>query len=374
MMKRAMVTALVRQSTADKARSRHSRAGQGGFTMVEMLVAMAIFSIILAGIYRAYSVQLGHLTREYKSADTEIELDIARGIIERDLLMAGFALADNSGELPAEGTNGTPDTLVLRGTELGLASRGVKGWAVVDTVDPAGITPTTFLTFNDPREDLRAGDTVIIMEPTERNLKNKGGVTLFKYHGPNNFLTYPASADPGTKLADVIKQDDLIYGLGMDPGASQTYYAAKYYLATPATRPVDWAPDTFYLARAESDTAATPTEDATNDPKILGRVLDFQVAFGLDTDKNGEVDLWDNGGASQANAMGIDDYREKVKLVRAFVLVQSGSKDSSYTYPSATVRVGDSGDGIGRDITLTDEQRRYRWKVLSLRIAPRNIE
>jgi len=91
------------------------------------------------------------------------------------------------------------------------------------------------------------------------------------------------------------------------------------------------------------------------------------------------IDVWDNGGTI-ALTYGNDVLKSRVKQVRIYVLVQSGNRDPDYTYANPdnqdnpdTIRVGDGTLGTGRDIKLTPEQRHYRWRVLSLSIAPRNL-
>ncbi|HKK00733.1 MAG TPA: prepilin-type N-terminal cleavage/methylation domain-containing protein, partial [Desulfuromonadales bacterium] len=66
-----------------------------GFTLVEILIALAVFSIILTGFFSAYLSQLKHTTYETRGAESEIELGIAKGVLQRDLELAGYGLADD---------------------------------------------------------------------------------------------------------------------------------------------------------------------------------------------------------------------------------------------------------------------------------------
>lgn len=128
------------------------------------------------------------------------------------------------------------------------------------------------------------------------------------------------------------------------------------------------APGTSNLLRAESRTSAAPTGGT---PVMAC----LQVAIGLDTDEDGAIDDWDNGGAKAA-LYDSRQLRKNLKQVRLYALVQSGGRDADYTWPSAKIRVGEGtlgAGGTGRDVTLTAAQRKYRWRMLTMKITPRNI-
>ena len=171
----------------------------------------------------------------------------------------------------------------------------------------------------------------------------------------------------------------VVYGINHSgtTEATQPYYAVRYYLG--GTRPTLCAPDTQNLLRAESRTDAAP---ADGEP-MLNCVLDFQVALGLDTDEDGTIDSWDNGGVT-AQGYASKDLNKRLKQVRAYALVQAGNRDQGYTYSNPDpayastpdkIRVGDlylKNGATGRDVQLTPEQRKYRWKVVTFAVTPRN--
>ncbi len=49
-----------------------------GFTLVELVVVLGIFSIVMAAIYVGYSVQLRQGVTEYRLSSSEMELQIAK--------------------------------------------------------------------------------------------------------------------------------------------------------------------------------------------------------------------------------------------------------------------------------------------------------
>ncbi len=98
----------------------------------------------------------------------------------------------------------------------------------------------------------------------------------------------------------------------------------------------------------------------------------MQVAFGLDADENGTIDLWDNGGTAAAG-YDIQSLEKRLKQVRVYLLMQNSKRDQSYTFPQASVRVGEAALGTGDNIALTAEQRKYKWKLLTYSETPRNL-
>ncbi len=344
--------------------------GQKGFTIIELLVVMAIFGIMMTGILDAYLSQMTHNSREYRIAEAEIELEVAKQIIEEDLQAAGFGLAEDYGAtgfdpkpIKVTNSNNAPDELFIMGTPLGLEYVTSRAWSYMATSAPA------FRTWGDAREDLQANDRVIIISPDTKKLLTEtvagSEQWLFKYNGSGANLTTIASAatysspDVGT----------VAYGLYPATGTAndltaRPYYTGRYYLGD--TAPAACAPGTRNLLRGESVTSETPDGSGQ---ALLSCVLDFQVAVALDTNDDGTLEP-DNGGTTAAG-MDLKDLNDFLKQIKVYLLVQNGRQDPDYTYPLATVRVGE-GTTIGRDVTLTAAQRKYRWKLVTLNVTPRN--
>lgn len=77
---------------------RSTTSGQG-FTLVELLVAMAIGTIVLASIYGAYLVQQRHYIAQSQVAEMQQNIRAGMNLITRDIRMAGY---DPSGEANAK--------------------------------------------------------------------------------------------------------------------------------------------------------------------------------------------------------------------------------------------------------------------------------
>ena len=358
---------------------------QRGFSLIEILVTMAIFSVLMTGVFRAYFSQLDHTTREYRLAESEIEQTIAKRIIEQDMLMSGYGLADDYGSLtfdpmPVTVVNGsgTSDELIVRGTSLGIQGREGRAWSYIETFN-SGTGSISFRDdWEDTRELLTSGNRVILLEPSSKKLltQNDSGGTerwLYSFTGTTSNVTLvspPASsaaafADPQVGV--------LVYGLytnSSHDAAAQPYFSTRYYLG--GTSPAGCAPGTLSLERTESverDVPAAPSDSVT---PMLTCVLDFQVALGLDTDEDGDVDNWDNGGAV-ASGYDREQLNKRLKRIKVFYLVQNGHRDEDYTFPATDSKVWVGEGSLGREVTLTAEQLKYRWRLVSLSVQPRNV-
>jgi prepilin-type N-terminal cleavage/methylation domain-containing protein len=362
-----------------------------GVTLVELLVTLAIFSVVIAGVYAVYTTQIRHSTREYILAESEMELMIAKTIIERDIMMAGYGIADDynglvffpsfvpigatdnispgatanplGGSYPTTGLTGA-DSLYLAGTALGIYSRAAQRWTYIKDV-----APVDFNVWGDAREDLQSDDRVIYMDPNTRAIITDQATWRFVYPSTPAFQ---ASEGKGV----------LVYGISRPPQSGEPeiprpYYIVQYRLGGfPADMPVICSRGTRSLQRVEMS-------DGESIEPLLACVRDFQVSFGIDTDDNGTIDTWDpiNTGNFQTDTYDLKTLKRRLKQVRVYILVQAGNRDPDYTYsnpddPSRpnTIRVGDSILGTGRNIALTAEQRRYRWRVMTISVTPRNVK
>lgn len=373
-----------------------------GFSLVELLVAMAIFSLLMAVAMSAFLTQVKRTGREYKSASTEMESQIFRNLLVRDLGMGGFGLADDYGPITTaaslqpplapmastaaySGTNGDPDTLYIRGTSLGINSGSPHGWSYAD---PGG----TFPPWRDVREDLQTNadakdaDTVVIVEPTAKQIFTvvDGGNTYwrFRFNGEGNPLTtVPGGIEvnaPGTEPD--VPSGNLLYGINRaydqtvvdsaNNPAQLPYYVVSYHLAASANTEDRCAPGNLRrLLRKESITQNLPTAGDA----VASCVLAFDVVFGLDTNEDGHVNLWEVVGGPVAATYNNKLLQKRLKQVRAYILLQADNQDKDYFYPDSQIRVGDADIGdIGRDQPLTDAQRHYRWKLVTVGVTPRN--
>lgn len=368
-----------------KVKTMRQLLNEKGVTLTELLVVLGIFAIIMSGFFAAYIVQIRNMTKEYKIGESDVEFEVGKSIIERDLIQAGYGFADDyqgvvaAALLPLNGTNDndnkTPagetfDTITVRGTGVGRFSSATTRWSYYRVVGTDQLYRIWVGIGTD--ENILLNSRIIFMEPSLKQLMVVAGnwfsTVTVEEHSP---IT-PSSVEPW-----------IIYGLDSNNPATPLY-AVRYYLGGAA--PAGCAPNTLNLIRAESNTVLGAPVGTT---PILSCVRNFQVAFGLDTDQDSDktINCWDNGGTVAA---GYDKKTliRRLRQIRIYALVQVGNRDPEFSYanpdpPPATtpqtIRVGDlnltacGGGGVGLNITLAGEELQYRWKVITLNIKPRNL-
>jgi len=369
---------------------------ENGVTLIELMMVLLIFGVVMAGLYSAYSVSLKQTGQEFRLAESEMELQIAKTLLERDLAMAGHGLADDyaglgfdpKGVLATEGTGtGSNDTLTLTGIALGRESRASQAWSYVTLATNYTTSVSEFASWTDTRENPRSQDRIIYIDPSEKKiLASPAGSENTTTHKRWLFVYPPPTAGAAGNEPDNVQAGTIAYGLHSEPSGTTgnsdiPYYIVDYTLG--GTKPDICAEASKSLLRAENRMSAKPNSGQP----LLNCVLDFQVALGLDTDENGTMDCWDNGGVT-TSAYTFAQIRKRLKQVKTYVLVQEGKKDPDFTYSnpdpamSSTpdkIRVGDinlspcSGTEVGSVVQLTAEQRHYHWRVLSSTVATRNI-
>lgn len=108
---------------------------QNGFSLIELMVAMAISGIVLAGIYGAYQDQLRTSVTQQRIVDMNQNLRTAVLIMERDLRMGG---ANPTGDAPAGFITATANNLVFAMDDGGTDNVVGNSNAIDDGIDNDG--------------------------------------------------------------------------------------------------------------------------------------------------------------------------------------------------------------------------------------------
>ncbi len=74
---------------------KHILQNQKGFTMVELLVALAIFSVVIVGVIEVFGNSYKSYVVQDEIADLQQNLRMARSMIEQDLRMTGSGIGDS---------------------------------------------------------------------------------------------------------------------------------------------------------------------------------------------------------------------------------------------------------------------------------------
>lgn len=405
-----------------------------GFTLVEMIVAMAVFIFVIMIATDAFNLIIVQASKLIQSEESNIEGMVGLEQFRHDLQQAGFGLPyafvnsdgsasasdpvyEEAANAPASSYNDAPsripraftsgnnlsgvgtivngsDYLVIRGTSVARSNASQK-WTYM-TYSSATPTPRTWQSAS---ENIPESAWVIVLRRTFSNgryvnqlvLDPDESVNSNLYFGVNYFASGFAPSGTGTYPFNPASPNDIyfIYGIDEDD-IRMPFNRTDYFVSRPTTAnsmPAMCAPSTgiLYKGTINQDGGAT-----NYSLPLMDCIADMQVIYGWDlknagSDGNdGIIDTYSNadgsaaiGEASNADvaaAMGsAETLRNSLKLVKIFVLAQNGKMDRNYTSP-ATYALFDTGEtSLGHTYTLSSAMRNYRWKVYRIVARPKNL-
>ncbi|MCL4491598.1 MAG: PilW family protein [Nitrospirae bacterium] len=376
---------------------------QAGFSIIELLIVMALFVVVLAITTTTSTTILRQSTQQAKVAETQMESIVGLEMLRLDIGQAGYGLpwsysgaltgyteASSSPSSSYNDTSTTPpraivggndlttfvinnsDYLVIKSTISGM-NDAAKKWSYIVT----GTTTQTWGT-----DDLSSSDRIIAVRPTV------GDTTIRQ-------LVLDSSSNFSTTYSTLsnlpVQASDLIYGVDSNSTLSVPFNRADYYVKRPSTgMPSQCNPSTGILYKATLNQNGINGGGLSELP-LLDCVADMQVVFTLDMNDDGVAGTFSNPdgstvtgseGASVASVQSTlgaaDMLRKRLKEVRVYILVHEGQQDINYTYPNITVTLGDSTwpEGVKKTFilaTMGGNWQNYRWKVHTLVVKPKNL-
>lgn len=409
---------------------------QAGFTLVELLITMAVFVFVIAAATSLFVPLLTQFKQQSKMAETNIEGVVGLDIMRRDIEHAGYGLPWNipSGTTYSEASSTTPcgtanpstyndstanppravvsgnnnctngsDYLVIKAVNVATNDPSSKWTELVYAtacVSPYSNFATNVCkrTWSSSNDDLLNSDYVVVISPgtpsttTERLLQaNSGAYTGSTLTGINTSWLPTSSVD----------NIRFVYGLMSSGNAPlRPFNRADYYISTSSgTVPQRCAPNTGVLQKATMDYAGGFTQ-----LPLLDCVADMQVVYQLAMNADPKTCIGTVGTQSNANGSTVTSsesatsatvqatladaslLRCRLKEVRVYVLAHEGQIDRAYTYPSSTVNIPasslDPGWGLGRgpgssafnlaSVVGTDWAN-YRWKIYTIVVKPMDL-
>jgi len=396
--------------TCDMIRDRH------GFTLVELIVVMAVFVTVLMISASAFNTMIVQSSKIFRSEESNIEGVIGLEMLRHDLQQSGYGLftetstyADEAASAPEseynDAPNNVPRPIVVGNNLVGKSSGSMP---ILENSDYLAIKGTsvgrqrvaqkwTFLNFSSgvvtPKkwasaaENLTATPTpsekVILIQkqfgtPMRSSLVRAPGGGFYYEYGDTGFA-HLSSASAGIYT---------VYGVNTNP-LRFPFNRSDYFVAEPSTRPAVCAPDTGMLYKTtvnHHDGELTPIP-------VLDCVLDMQVVLGWDWDNNGVIDTYSNADGTLAAGLvtnvsaaftqdpnnnsltATPNIRNNLKMIKVYILAQNGKKDSGYT-SSPSIEVSDTGEASltrPSGFLLSSSQLNYRWKLYRIVARPKNL-
>ena len=329
-----------------------------GFTVIELLVGIAIFLLVVGAAYVTYISILKGFTRESKSVETQMEIVAGLEIVRLDVEHAGFGIGEDQPDLSVEGSTGGR-TLTVRSVlnTTNLIRDTVTGepvfWALVECAS-SGSAPT-----------LISGDNI-------SGLPNGTGMVFIgaanKHYIGQTAGTCP---DSGTFVA-------IPYDTSVASGCTTQFCNGITYQLSTSQNLSSCNENTRNLLRAVGSGQGAP---------ILNCVADVRFTFDIDSNGDGSVDVRDGDFSSlDVNGDSVvspDEVRMYLKSVNVYVLIQEGGFDREFSFNNAVACSGTpyearlSSDCVrvnsAVELFLPLNYRNYRWKVLKLSVKPMNL-
>lgn len=320
-----------------------------GFTLVELMVAMAIFGVIGAAVFKVFDVSSKSYIVQEEVAAMQQSVRVSKLFLERDVRMAGSGLRNfywEDGKAYAldftnGGANGT-DEITIRYLDY-------------DETTCDGILPQLTLTNDMPPDSSNA----VVNEDLNQSPFSAWGSEFScmgnTYGGNSTFIEFKAiiTAPDGSK-SDVVYITHVQSNPAMLQNAPYDGLDNKIINAYPAGSTINFFnEDKFqqFTYRVEDDTLQR------NGQPIAENIEDLQFSFGLDTNSDGIVDSWIN------SADLTDAQKEQVRYVDITILGRSEHVHRGYSGIRPAIE-----DHAAA--TTTDG---YRRRLLKVRIKVRNL-
>jgi len=367
------------------------RRREAAFTLVELMIAMAIVTVVLYAAMNFFIVSVRQYKVQTKITETNVEGILGLELLRQDLESLGFGLPwNNLGTYPErttgsaallalnEASNAAPravlsvddaafthnnsDYLVIKSARVGMSDASGKWTTLTQTNSMRTWTPAA--------ENLANTDYVIVLALGSTNANRRSLVTSGTFYTTFNSTGGFVPVEPYSA--------NIVYGIdNATPGLLvRPFNRADYYIDTTAV-PQRCAPNTGVLVKAvvaQEATGSTP-----NLLPLMDCVADMQIVYGLDTDANPLTVLtWSN----VISGLTADAIRTQLKEVHVHILAQEGQRDDSYAYPYDNVTVGSEGAGRSYDFTsfgftssgnVANNFKHYRWKVYNIVVTPKNL-
>jgi prepilin-type N-terminal cleavage/methylation domain-containing protein len=367
-----------------------------GFTLVELIVVMAVFIVILVMAGNAFNSILTQNVKVSSSEESNIEGIIGLEMFRHDLEQAGFGLPSGPSPMPTyseaadapasgcnESANAVPravvaqdslttgvlantDYLAIKGTTLGQSPASQR-WTYVDSTG----VPNQWASDN-----LTPGDRVIVLQRsfTETGVTNQ---LLTDDSSGSYEVIYSDSAFP--IFPAINNQVYHIYGV--DSGTlTMPFNRSDYYVRDPGSMPSRCARHTGILYKA----VVNQSDGTLTEMPVMDCIADMQVVFGWDSNGDGVIDTSSNGDgtavsgtASQSDIQALmgsaDGVRNSLKLIKVYILAQDGTKDRLFTNPNPTIVMAPGETTVVPNYNLQANQLNYRWKVYRVVVKPKNL-
>ena len=324
--------------------------GVGGFTLVEVIVAMLIASVLMGGVVSVFIKFVNSTSEQSSLDDINAEVSALFKVMEKDVMMAGYGVPSSTRVASQLNCSVSDQTFCLDNSDrLFLAD----GWGILKSItdngEVDGQVASTYMTYLANKKSSSAGGY-----STQLKADVAAGTTALSVLSFN----VNASEELHSSATDFAIDSALIIGDGTRvEGHTLSAVTAPDSLRTPAKDPLINSfvsastnyvvPAAVWYVRSDPDGKKYSNGDPVywlyrNGYKVLPYVSNFKVLYGYDAKSDG-LQQW-SGTVPPANAdipTGVDGNAafslSYLKAIQITLTVKSVLKSGLTTTPYQTV-------------------------------------
>lgn len=342
---------------------------QHGFSLVEILVGLVIGMFGVMIVLQVLSVNEAQKRTSTSGGDAQTSAMVSLAMIERDILSAGFGTPDiDCAIINAYNDTLTPPQFTLSARPLLIQANTPSSGSDQITIgrgsSALGSVPTTVQN-NMPNSssilrvnygaDFKAGDVVLISQSpkdcTVVQLTQDGQRT-----GTGNVS--PAIGTQWDLQHNPTSAWNPPGGMNIFPTGGYTTGAIVYNMGQLENV-------RYYVSNNNLmyQDMTKPAVAGSNPSIVANGVISLKALYGRDTNSDGYADIFDI-----TNPTG----NREVVAVRIGILIQGSQYEKEMVSPASIV-LWTSGSTNGPEISLSDEQRHYRYRTYNTIVPLRNI-
>ncbi len=148
-----------RDPRRDQAKPLRFPGGAGGFTLMEILIAMSIFLLVVFAIYSSFETSRATYGAGEQKADIQQSARIAMELMERDLRHAGYGFPDSGADCDGDFNPDNP-IMVANATSITFCADLVNASTIILDVD---VNPGDITLNVEDASGIQAGDTIYLI-------------------------------------------------------------------------------------------------------------------------------------------------------------------------------------------------------------------
>lgn len=311
------------------------RRGAAGFSLVELMIAMAIVGLFLGAVYGLFINFLGEAGEQAAVSKRGLDQRVGLRLMRRDLSSAGFGVAasDLGGAV-----DGGANTVTVRSTDVHNRDNAGRHGILAGSPGSQSV-------------DGLAGSTYGVALSPARELVDSGELASLDAAARNLF--FAANTDGAADLGNAYSPEPY-------------YFERTYELSSQCN-----GGDCGECATGSRDLQYDDNEGAAG--PVVDCVLDLQVRYGFRQGTGGVAYSHDPANLPPQASDATPD------ILKVGVVVQGGQRMRGRTMTETPVTYGDPDlreDATGSviEVDLTATQQEYRWQAVEMTVPLENVQ